>query len=241
MGRIEREFVPMSSPSFLTIPDRLGLPDGPLRERVWQLLCELRVALPCIVQSFDSVKQTVSVRPTVMERLNKYAEGVPIPTDTDIGVIDDVPIMPFRAGGFVLTMPVQAGDECLVVFADMDMSSWWAKGGVLNLQEDRRRHDLSDGFAILGPCSKPNAVPNYSATAAELRSLDGAVTVSVKPGEIDITAPVVKVMGATEVDVSSSTLVNINGSGHTTIEGKNFLTHQHTGVQAGGANSGPVV
>jgi len=228
------------SPSFLTIPDRLGLPDGPLRERVWQLLCELRVALPCTVVAFDATRQVVSVRPTVMERLNKYIDGVPIPTDTDIGVIEDVPIMFPRAGNFVLTMPVAVGDECLVVFADMDMSSWWASGGVLNSQEDKRRHDLSDGFAIMGPWSQPKKISNYSTTAAELRTLDNTVKITVKTGEVDVMAPIVKVTGATEVDVISSTLVNINGSGHTTIEGKDFLTHKHTGIQTGGGVSGPV-
>lgn len=60
-----------------------------------------------------------------------------------------------RGGGFALTFPVAAGDECLVVFADACIDSWWQSGGVQN-QAEKRRHDLSDGIVIPGLWSQPN-------------------------------------------------------------------------------------
>lgn len=227
--------------SFLSLPERLRLEDAALRERLWQLICDFRVALPCIVKSFDSVAQTITAQPTVLERLNVNSGGVPVATDVQLPLLLDVPIMVPGGGGFSVTFPILPGDECFVVFADMCINSWWSAGGVNNTQEEKRRHDLSDGFAIFRPRSQPNVIPNYSTTAMEVRNASGTVKISVSASELDITAPKVVITGANEVDVNSSTLVKINGSGHTTIEGKDFLTHKHTGVQAGGANSGPVL
>lgn len=227
------------SSNFITLPQRLRLNSEQWRARMWQTLCDLRVAIPAVVQSFDSVKQTVTVLPAIMENLN--VQGVPTPTQ--LPLLTDIPILIPRAGNFALTMPVQAGDECLVIFADMCFDAWWANGAAQGpqVQAEKRRHDLSDGIAILGCWSQPNVLSNYSTTAAQLRSEDGTVVVEVTGNAVDVTAPTVNVNGSQQVNVQSSTLVNINGSGHTTIEGKDFLAHKHSGIQPGSGQTGGVV
>lgn len=225
----------MSTPplSFISVPERLRIQDGPLREWLYQLVRDLRVALPCVVNSFDSVKMTITARPCISEKINVTTNRVPVSTDTSLPLLLDVPILLPGAGNYVLTMPIQPGDECLVVFADMCIDSWWANGGVNQPQADKRRHDLSDGFAIMRTWSQPKVISAYSTTSAELRSLDGTVKISLSATELDITAPKVVITGATEVDIVAA--------GNTKIEGKNFLTHQHTGVSTGGGTSGPVL
>lgn len=146
----------------------------------------LRVCLPGVVQSFDAQTQTVTVQLAVQERIvgpNLNFRWADIP------LLLDVPIVVPRAGGFSLTLPVQPGDECLVVFADACVDGWYENGGVHNTQPDKRRHDLSDGFAILGPWSQPRVLPNYDTSAAQLRSDDGTVCVSVSADGISLTAP----------------------------------------------------
>lgn len=123
-----------------------------------------RVAMPAIIESFDIVEQTVTVQPSIMERIVDEDGQV---KEVTMPVLLDVPIVFPRAGGYSLTMPVVKGDECLVVFADFCIDAWWASGGV-QAQEDSRRHDLSDGFAILGTWSQPRKVKNYDSTKAKL-------------------------------------------------------------------------
>lgn len=208
----------------------------------WQLLCELRVAVPGIIQSFDETKQTATVKIAIRENMLNPATFVPTPTE--IPILVDVPVVMSRAGGFSLTFPVKAGDECLLIFGDNDYGAWWQSGGVQN-QVDRRRHDLSDSFAIVGIWNQQNLLSNYDPDAVQLRSDDGTKLVEIRDGVINI-----------ETTDDSDITINASGTGKVIIEsavevdvtapvikiaGKNFLTHTHSGVTTGGGASGPVV
>jgi hypothetical protein len=156
------------------------------------IMADLRVAIPGVVQSFNAQEMTVTVQPAIKERrLNPdYSQSwVTIP------LLVDVPVVLPRAGGFMLTLPIQPGDECLVVFADAAIDLAWQNGGTDNVQPIRRRHNLSDGFAILGWWSQPSVPSSYSTTAAQLRTADGETYISLEPGEIDLVATTVRVNG----------------------------------------------
>lgn len=155
----------------------------------WQNV--LRVACPGIIQSFDSETQTVTVQLALRENITKpdfTKEWINLP------LLLDVPIVIPRAGEYCLTMPIREGDECLVIFADMCIDAWFTYGGIQN-QIEKRRHDLSDGFAILGTWSQPNRIENYSIDSCELRTLDNRTNISIKPNEININAKIVKING----------------------------------------------
>lgn len=179
---------------------------------------DLRVAVPGIVQAFNAEEQTVTVQVAIREKLCDE-EGNEV--WTDIPLLVDVPIVVPRAGGYVLTLPVQQGDECLVVFADSCIDAWWQSGGVQN-QIDCRRHDLSDGFAILGCWSQPKVVPAYSTNSVQIRNESGSASLEIKGDVINIKA----------------SAVNITGT--TTIEGIPWMGHKHGGVKAGGDKTGGV-
>ena len=225
-----------------SIAERLQNPLAQWTEALASFARGLRVALPGIVQSFDAGKQTVTVQPALRE-VPKIAG---VRTVKDLPLLVDVPVVLPRAGGFALTLPIQAGDECLVVFADMCIDAWYQSGGVQN-QVEQRRHTLSDGIAIIGLWSQPRKLANYVTNAAELRSDDGATKVQVVANAVTVTAQTITVnasgtatvQGAT-VNVTGSSQVNISGGGNTTIEGKDWLTHRHTGVGSGPSQSGPV-
>lgn len=150
--------------SNLTIQERVGTQQT-LNDLIMQKASRsVRVAMPGIVKSFNIDEQTVEVQPAIMERIideTGLIQELPLP------LLLDVPLVFPRSGGFSLTMPVNEGDECLIMFADTCIDAWWASGGV-QIQEDIRRHDLSDAFAILGTWSQPNKVKNYSSTKAKL-------------------------------------------------------------------------
>lgn len=234
----------MAIPDYLSTGALAKSPLAQIRSAISNFSCETRVAMPGIIQAFDPAEQTVSVRLALREKMivQNAATNVQIPD------LIHVPVVIPRAGGWALTLPIQAGDECLVVFGDMCMDSWWQSGGVQN-QLKLRRHSLSDGFAIVGLWNQQRKISSYSTSSAQLRSEDGHTVIDLAPAGITITAAKLTVNTTGDVDVSASgtvnvtasTKVNISGGGHTSIEGKDWLTHSHSGVQSGGSDTGPVV
>lgn len=177
-----------------------------MERRLEQLSYRIRVAMPGIIQSFDEVKQTVSVKLAIRERLSIW--GNPF-EDIEIPTLLEVPVFMPRAGNFILTMPISPGDECLVVFTDNCYDSWWETGAVGN-QMDNRRHDLSDGIAIVGIWSQPNKVDSYSTDSAVLRSLTGDCYIEVKESDVNIVAPTKVTVTGKEVNIDASESVVVN-------------------------------
>lgn len=149
---------------------------------------KMRVCVPGIIQNFDAASQTVTVQPALREKM--LADGDE--SWVDIPLLVDVPIVVPRAGGYALTLPIQTGDECLVVFGDMCMDGWWQSGGVQN-QVECRRHDLSDGFAIIGVWSQPRVIPGYSTGSAQLRNDAGSAYVELAGDTINIVGGTVNI------------------------------------------------
>lgn len=151
----------------------------------------LRVACPGIIQSFDSKTQTVTVQLALREELtmqNFTKEWVEIP------LLLDVPIIIPRAGNYCITMPINNGDECLVIFADMCIDAWFSYGGIQN-QLEKRRHDLSDAFAILGVWSQPRKIKNYSIDSCQVRNDEGTSYVEIKDSHISLKADAINLDG----------------------------------------------
>lgn len=217
----------------LSLPERSANQAALLGALKDNLQSAMRVALPGIVESFDPVEQTVTVKPAVKERIsiNGTAE------DAELPLLLDVPIVMPRAGGFSLTMPVTAGDECLVIFSDICIDFWWLSGGI-QPQAERRRHDLSDAVAIIGCWSQPRRVPNYHTSGAQLKSETGRSSILMLPDSIDISSGEIRITADSITQHAAD--IDINAGGNTVIEGRNFTQHQHTGVMPGGSNTGGV-
>lgn len=107
---------------------------------------DFHVCLPGIIQKYDSDKQTVEVQPAIRERtIGQSGEVAYI----KYPLLVNVPVVFPQSGNYSITFPIAQGDECIVVFSDLSIDNWWLYGNVQNPIE-QRRHDLSDGFAILG-------------------------------------------------------------------------------------------
>jgi hypothetical protein len=162
-----------------------------------------------------------------------------------------------RGGGCTLTFPVAAGDEALIVFSSRCIDAWWQSGGV-QVQAELRMHDLSDGFAILGPFSQATKIGGVSTSTTQLRSNDGSTFVDLDPagkvvkvkapGGITLDTPAVTVTGIINVQNANSapTAMAINGNtnftGQVSANGHRIdETHKHTGVTTGAGQTGTVV
>lgn len=195
----------------LSIQERLGLLTEPIEGAAWQWACALRVATPGIVVSFDPVKQTCVVQPSIQEIVLKPSPGSKtftqnIPTSETIKPVQDCLIFMMRVPGYSITLPIVPGTECLLIFADMCIDGWWQTGQV-SPQYDRRRHDLSDAIAFFGPWSQPKVLQNYSTDSLQIRSDDGTVIIDVSPTGVRLTGPAVD---AISVGGTPLALVNDN-------------------------------
>lgn len=182
---------------------------------------ETWTALPGYLISFDPAKMTASVQLTLRSRVQRGDhewEWINFPP------LVDCPISFPAGGGAMLTFPLTAGDEVLVIFASRCIDNWWLMGGIQD-QAEIRMHDLSDGFCIPGPRSLPNVPAGISTSKVQLRNLSSSAVVELDPasGSVSITA----------------TQINLNGT--LIINGTNYDAHQHSGVATGGSNTGGVV
>jgi hypothetical protein len=235
--------------TYLSLAEQVKSPTAQINNALSGFACAMRVCCPGIIQSFDPAEQTVTVSLALKETVfvNQRAKNMKIPD------LIHVPLVIPKGGNFVLTMPVAQGDECIVVFGDQCIDSWWQSGGIqppLKL----RRHNLSDGFAILGTWSQPNTISSYSTTSAQLRSKDGTVIVDVASTGVTITSPKVVVNTTGDVDVQASGNTSVTASGSVTVSGSSvtlgsattidsrvFLNHTHSGVTTGSGVTGKVV
>lgn len=232
----------------ISIPQRLNQSIARYEQATDSLLQSARVMLPAIVQSFDPESMTVSIQIATKEYvlINSNNTGISLQTlQTRLPLLQDVPVLIPRGGGFSFTFPIAAGDECMAVFADTAIDAWFQNGGTDNSPLSQRRHDLSDAIAVFGLCSLQNTLDNYSTTSAQLRSDDGTVLIDLATSGITITAPKVTVNTTGDCDVTASGNVNVTGSQvvlgpSTTIDAHVFLAHTHNGVTAGSGISGPV-
>lgn len=155
----------------------------------------------------------------------------------------NIPALNLCGGGFVLSFPIQAGDVGWIVAADKDISVFKQL-----LQEyapnTYRKHRYDDSFFI------PDNLNGFTIAADDvaavlLSSLDGTTKISVKNGQVTITAANT-IVNATAATINAPTTINgdvtVNGTLTASTDvvggGISLKTHTHGGVTAGGASTG---
>jgi hypothetical protein len=216
--------------------DRRGLLNDP--EETQRLILDGRqstmwTALPAMVTKVNLTAMTLECQPTIQ---GQTTDANNVSTYVNLPKLVDVPIVFPSAGGFTITFPVAVGDECLVIFASRCIDAWWQQGGI-QLPIEARMHDLSDGFAFLGPKSQPNVIGSISATDLQIRNNAGSSFISIgADGTVKITAP------SFTFDGNLNVTGNIVASGEVTAQNATtpipLSTHLHPGVTTGGADTG---
>ena len=181
----------MSDPSILT-PDF----DDILNERMNRLLATLNCLQVAKIQSVNLTTQTLSAEIQVRRQLpGGVVKAYP--------VILDCPIIVLQGGGSYLDMPIAAGDYCLLLFNDRDIDTWWDTANVA-APNSRRKHSLSDGFALVGVNPKTSVL-----------DLDGSV-VGIRGGSakvrLDNSAETLKTLIDDLIDAISNA---VDTAGHT--------------------------
>lgn len=132
--------------------------------------------------------------------------------------------------------PVQVGDKGVAFPASVYIGGVSGLGG--GIADDTLRGNLSTlvWFPIANKSwtsVDPNALTLYGPNGVVLRDTGSGTTLTLTPTGLNISAQT-----SITLAVGSHSIV-INSSG-VTIDGKPFLTHEHTGVTSGGSNTGVV-
>lgn len=198
------------------------------------------------VQSFDSSNQTVKA--TINYKKTYYQKNAETnqydPVFVDYPVLVDCPTIFLGGGALSLRMPVKAGDECLILFNDRDIDTWFSSSQI-KAPNSNRLHSFADGIALVGIRSAQNALEDWTDQTAELT--DG--TSSMKVGGASSKAGFYR--QAAKIEVNASEKVEISN----TIGALGALLQELiseiqtlvtltsaitvTGVAAGGGSSGP--
>ena len=176
-----------------------------------------RMATATLVQVMAVSAGTVDVRPMVAQ-IDGAGNAIPH------GTIHNVPVFSLRAGSSSVVMTPVIGDIGLAIFCHNDISSAKANKAPSN-PGSRRRFDWADALYLGGFFG---ADPT---TFIRFEPGGGMTIQSDQP--ITIQAPQINAMGTLAVTG------NLTTTGTATFAGKAFGTHVHTGVTAGGGNSGP--
>lgn len=142
---------------------------------------DIMISLNChhigTVQSFDAVKQTAEVtinyKKTYFER---ETNGLYRPVLVDYPILIDCPVVVLGGGPVALTFPIAKGDECLVLFNDRDIDSWFQSGQVGPVASSRL-HSFSDAIILVGIRSTGKAIADYDTTRGALRNGETVVAV----------------------------------------------------------------
>lgn len=129
-----------------------------LRLAIDSAVRDVWTALPGRVEKYDPAKQMADVKPLVQDLVatedgEEFAEELP--------VIPNVPVRFPRAGGFYITVPVEKGDYCLLVFCSRSIDKYLEGSGNDTNPEDFRTHDLADAVALMGVGPFSVAISDY--------------------------------------------------------------------------------
>ncbi|WAT31821.1 Gp138 family membrane-puncturing spike protein [Pseudomonas sp. GXZC] len=209
----------------------------------------LRTATPGIVVAVHA-NGTVDVQPAIMQVTTLDGKR----SDEALSVVSGVPtIFAYYAQtlGLSITLPIQAGDEGLLIVADRSIDNWQVAGGVQAAAEpvSPRHHNLTDGLFLPGAISEPKAISSVSADAIQIRNADGTTCVSVREREV------VLQVGSAMLSVAEDTITLSAGGSTLTLGGAIELqspalthngkhigdTHAHGNVTPGQGQTGAPV
>lgn len=129
------------------------------------------------VKSFNSTDQTVEATIDYCRtRFERNRAGQYVPKYVNYPTLIDVPVISLCGGDGGLTFPITAGDKCLILFNDRDISNWFAEQTPGGPNASARMHSLSDGIALVGL----NSIGTYVTNKVKLFKGDTQITLGTK-------------------------------------------------------------
>lgn len=192
-----------------------------MRFIIAQAMGRMATATLVQVKAVDTGAQTVDMQ-ILVNQVDGAGQAVPHAT------IFGIPYVRIQGGANAIIMDPHVGDIGLAVFASRDISSVKANKGPAN-PGSRRVFDYADGLYVGGVL---NGTPTQF-----VRFTDAGIEVT-SPTMVTVAAPSIELDGAVHITGAVTGDVTAVFQGNVTGAGIGLSTHKHTGVTAGGANSG---
>lgn len=175
------------------------------------------------IQSFDATLQTAVVTINYVKTFlqlgtpsstfsGQEVTGATSVTNQEYPTLHDVPVVCLGGGLGFLTFPITAGDECIVLFNDRDLSTWFSTGSTSSAPATPALHSFSDAMCLVGIRSVPNVLVDYDGSAVKLGYGDNSLlidadslTLTVGSNTVELNATDAKItLGTTSLDLKSS-------------------------------------
>lgn len=148
-----------------------------------------------VIQSYDVGTQLASVKIAMKQVTNIDADGTK--TLQEYPILLECPAFVLSGGNDFISMPITAGDNCLVLFNDRDIDTWLNSGDG-GFPTTSRKHDLSDGFVLVGV--RPLTASIAGALADGIRiSHNGDSFMDFLSGTIESTTDLFKQIGDMQI------------------------------------------
>ena len=138
------------------------------------------------------------------------------------------------------TFPLTQGMECIVLFNDRELETWFINGGS-NIQAYPRMHDLTDAIAIVGIRSLPQMIQILTDC---LHLFYGQSALQLKAEQTILNSPQIDINGTNAINATGATItlegdtVNINGN--LVINGQAYTAHTHSNGNEGNPTGGVI-
>lgn len=189
--------------------------------------------LPAEVIAYDAASNTAQVQP-IIDMVTTSAQAIPR------SQIPSVPVMQLSGGGFLLRFPLNPGDLGWIKANDRDISLF-KQSFTESVPNTQRKHTFEDGLFI------PQAAWNLVSVSGEdtgnmvIQNYAGTVKISLSNDTVTITAPNMIVNGITTINGNTTINGELTVTEEITGNSIALTTHVHSGVQAGGSDTGPPV
>lgn len=138
------------------------------------------------------------------------------------------------------TFPLTQGMECVLLFNDRELETWFINGGS-NIQAYPRMHDLTDAIAIVGIRSLPQMIQILTDC---LHLFYGQSDLQIKAQQAVLNSPQIDLNGTNVLNATGATItlegdtVNINGN--LVINGQAYTAHTHSNGNEGAPTGGVI-
>lgn len=202
---------------------------------ITQALMQVDGMLPAKVVKVDRATGRVSVQPMIQmgdTGGNKITRAV----------VPNIPIMTMGAGGIFASFPVQVGDLGFVFSADRDTSLFNQSQGGMDWPNTERIHQFGDGGFLPLKLFNFSIAGGVLADGFSLQTDDGSTFVTLKAGEIQLNAAMIKIVGDVEHTGNLTRTGDTSTAGAVINNGKDVSsTHAHTAGTQPDGNTGVVL
>lgn len=201
-----------------------------LQDIINSILRQSAMNINCVqlgtIQSYDPTKCTATCKINFLAEINNAEKST-----IEYPLLVDCPVFFLTGGSSYMSMPIEAGDSCIVLFNDRDIDNWWYDGSVV-VPSSARVHSIADAMVLVGVRSQANKITlksnivevfsgskkvNVGNTAVSLKYLmdtfiDAVTAITVGDGSIGLSAASVAAITALKtqfallLDKGSSTL-----------------------------------